>query len=65
MVRERKGEEATTRGYPRGSPQEILSVWDTSPHCNPEDVDALFQEIEQGKRPVRFKGVFDQGDGNR
>lgn len=36
-----------------------------SPTLSPGDVDALLQAIEQGKRPVRFEGVFDQEERKR
>ena len=45
---------------PKGSGQALLRLWDTSALCTPEDVDILLQAINQGKRPVRFAGMFDQ-----
>ena len=54
--------ELAASGYPKGSGQALLRVWDTPAHCTPEDVDALLQAIDQGKRPVRFAGIFDQED---
>jgi hypothetical protein len=60
MVKEPQGEELTPSGYPKGSSRAILAAWTTAPHCIPEDVDALSQAIEQGKRPILFKGIFDQ-----
>lgn len=65
VVRESKGEEVATSGYFKGTPQAILAAWDTPPHCTPEDVDALLQAIEQGKRPMRFEGIFDQEEGTK
>ena len=47
----------------KGSPQAVLSFWDTSPLCTTEDVAALLQEIEQGKRDLRFDGIFEQQEG--
>jgi hypothetical protein len=60
VVQTPKVEELAPSGYPRGSPQAILAVFDIPPHCTSEDVDALLEAIEQGKRPVRFEGVFDK-----
>ncbi len=54
--------ELATSGYPKGSGQALLRIWDTPPCCTPEDVDALLQAIDEGKRPVRFTGIFDQED---
>jgi hypothetical protein len=47
-------------GYPKGSPQAILSALDAPLHCTEEDVDALMEAIEEGQQPMRFEGVFDQ-----
>jgi len=47
---------------PQGSGQALLRLWDTPAQCTPEDVDLLLQAIDQGKRPVRFAGIFDQED---
>jgi hypothetical protein len=44
----------------KGSGQALLRLWDTPAQCTPEDVDILLQAINQGKRPVRFAGIFDQ-----
>jgi hypothetical protein len=44
----------------KGSGQALLCLWDTPTQCTPEDVDFLLQAIDQGKRPVRFVGIFDQ-----
>lgn len=60
VVKERQPEELASSGHPKGSPQAILAALDTPPRCTPEDVDALLQAIEQGKRPVRFEGAFDR-----
>ena len=46
----------------KGSGQALLRLWDTPALCTPEDVDLLLQAIDQGKRPVRFAGIFDQED---
>jgi hypothetical protein len=55
-------EELAPSGYPKGSPQAVLAALDAPPRCAPEDVDALLQAIEQGKRPLRFEGIFDRGE---
>jgi hypothetical protein len=47
---------------PKGSGQALLYLWDTPAQCAPEEVDLLLQAIDQGKRPVRFAGIFDQED---
>ena len=47
---------------PKGSGQALLRLWDTPAQCTPEDVDILLQAIDQGKRPVRFAGIFDPED---
>jgi len=47
---------------PQGSGQALLRLWDTPAQCTPADVDLLLQAIDQGKRPVRFAGLFDQED---
>ena len=47
---------------PKGSGQALLRLWDTPAQCTPEDVNILLQAIDQGKRPVRFAGIFDQED---
>jgi len=44
----------------KGSGQALLHLWDTPAQCTPEDVNILLQAINQGKRPVRFAGIFDQ-----
>ena len=44
----------------KGSGQALLRLWDTPAQCTTEDVDLLLQAIDQGKRPVRFAGIFDQ-----
>jgi hypothetical protein len=60
VVKAYPGEELAPSGYPKGSAQALLAIWDSPSHCTPEDVDALLQAIEQGKRPVRFAGIFDE-----
>jgi hypothetical protein len=60
VVKEPQGEELAPSGYPKGSSRAILAAWALAPRCTPEDVDALSRAIEQGKRPIRFKSVFDQ-----
>ena len=44
----------------KGSGQALLRLWDTPAQSTPEDVNILLQAIHQGKRPVRFAGIFDQ-----
>ena len=51
---------ALASSSPKGSGQALLRLWDTPAQCTPEDVDSLLQAINQGKRPVRFAGIFDQ-----
>lgn len=63
VVREPGTEKLGISSDPKGSPKAILAIWDSAPHCTPEDVDFLVQEIEQGKRPAKFEGIFDQGEG--
>ncbi len=41
-----------------GSPAAILKVARDLPHIKTEDVDELEHVIEQGKLPVRTRGVF-------
>jgi hypothetical protein len=53
-------ERQALRDHPRGSPQAILKFLDSPPVCTPDDVEALLQAIEQGKRPPRFEGIFDK-----
>ena len=50
------------RSDPRGSGQALLCLWDTPAQCTPDEVDLLLQAIDQGKRPVRVTGIFDQED---
>jgi hypothetical protein len=45
---------------PKGSGQALLYLWNTPAQCTPAEVDLLLQAIDQGKRPVRFAGIFDQ-----
>jgi hypothetical protein len=37
-------------------------IWPALNERVAEDVDTLLQAIDQGKRPVRFAGIFDQED---
>ena len=62
VVKDSQGEELAPSGHPKGSPQAILAIYDQPPHCAPEDVDALLEAIERGKRPVNFKGIFDEDE---
>jgi hypothetical protein len=53
-------EDGASREFPpKGSPQAILEAMDAPPHCTAEDVEALLQAIEKGRRPVKFAGIFD------
>ena len=54
--------ELAASGCAKGSGQALLRVWDTPSYCTPADVEALLQAIDQGKRLVRFAGIFDQED---
>jgi hypothetical protein len=45
-----------------GSPAAILAAMRSVPHVEPEAVDELERAIEEGKRPVSFRGVFDDID---
>ena len=65
VVKDSHGEELAPSGHPKGSPQAILAIYDSPPHCAPEDVDALMEAIERGKRPIRFEGIFDQEQRNK
>ncbi len=60
VVKKRQEAGEAAQGSPKGSPQALLAVFDTPPHCAPEDVDTLLRAIEEGKRPVRFQGIFDR-----
>jgi hypothetical protein len=51
-----------SRSAPKGSGQALLRLWDTPASCTSEAVETLLQAIDQGKRPVRFGGIFDQED---
>ena len=62
MVHVRPGKALASSGDPKGSGQTLLRLWDMPAHCTPEDVETLLQAIDQGKRPVRFAGLFDQED---
>lgn len=61
VVKERPARKPVSISYPKGSPQAILAALDVPPLCAPEDVDAMLQTIDQGKRPIRFEGIFDRG----
>lgn len=60
VVKEQDTKSLSPSGYPKGSSQAILSALDTPPHCTGEDVDGLMKAIEEGKKVVRFEGVFDR-----
>jgi len=47
----------------RGTPEAILALWNTSPRCTSEDVDAMLQGIELGRKDVRFGGIFETQEG--
>jgi len=44
---------------PWGSPARLLKAMHEEPHVDPTIVDELERLIEEGKRPVRYEGVFD------
>ena len=60
VVNVRPGTALAPSSDPKGSGQALLRLWDTPAQCTPEDVNILLQAINQGKRPVRFAGIFDQ-----
>lgn len=60
VVHTRSGEALAASSVPKGSGPVLLRLWDTPSQCTPEDVATLLQAIDQGKRPVRFAGIFDQ-----
>ena len=60
VVNIRRGTALAASGDPKGSGPALLRLWDTPSQCTPEDVETLLQAIDQGKRPVRFAGIFDQ-----
>lgn len=62
VVHVRPGKALASSGDPKGSGSVLLRLWETPSQCTPEDVETLLQAIEQGKRPVRFAGIFDQED---
>ena len=58
--------EPVRREFQAGSPVAILKAMRDLPRLNPEDVDELERTIEQGRLPVRNKGIFRGGAaGNR
>ena len=65
VVKGRQGEELAPSGYPKGSARAILAALDLFARCTPEDVDALVEAIGQGKRTLRFEGVFDLEEGTK
>jgi len=44
---------------PRGSPAALLKLLRSMTPIPKEDLDALERAIEEGKRPVRYEGIFD------
>ena len=62
VVHVRPGKALASSGDPKGSGLALLRLWETPSQCTPEDVETLLQAVEQGKRPVRFAGIFDQED---
>jgi hypothetical protein len=60
IVKEQDTEPLAPSGYPKGSPQAILTALETPPHCIQEDVDALMEAVKEGKQPVGFEGVFNR-----
>ena len=65
VVNKENGEESLSSGYPKGSPKALLETLDIPPRCTSDDVDALLQAIEQGKRQVQFVGAFDDVEPTR
>jgi hypothetical protein len=49
----------TPRREPTGSPQAVLAAVAAGPKVTEEDVAALLEEIDRGKRPVRFDSPLD------
>lgn len=60
VVREQHDEALSPSGHPKSSREAILAALDLPARCVPGDVDALVEEIERGKRPLRLEGVFDR-----
>jgi len=60
-VKDGQQEKLTPTPHPRGSPQALLKFLDAPPLCTPDDVEVLLEAIKEGKRPLRFRGIFDQG----
>ena len=48
-----------TTAPPRGSAAAVLEAMRSAPHIPKEDLDELERLIEEGKRPIRYEGVFD------
>ena len=46
-------------GSPRGSGAAIMAALKATPLSDPTIVDEFEAAIKQGKRPIQFKGVFD------
>jgi hypothetical protein len=44
---------------PRGSPAAVLRAMHSTPHIPKEDLDELERMIEEGKRAIRYEGIFD------
>ena len=43
--------------------QRIIEVMEQPPHLTHEDVEALRQAIEEGKRPMKFDSPFNEPEG--
>ncbi len=59
LIKEEKVREPTPGEYPKGSPKALLAALNLPAQCTSEDVEALEQNIRQGKRPVRLEGIFE------
>ena len=42
--------------------QRIIKAMEKPPHLTHEDVEALRQSIKEGKMPVKFDSLFEQGE---
>ena len=51
--------EAVSPAPERGSIAALLQAIREGPHLSDGDVDALLEQIELGKQPVNYQGVFD------
>lgn len=49
-------------GLQLGSPALLLKIMHEEPHLADDDVLALERSIDEGKLPVRYEGIFDEGE---